>query len=163
MDPLISYWFFSFVRTGLPPLVLQRILEILTYLATNHSPVANMLFYFDPSNVSEALNAANMEKKKDKGKEKIEDVGSLNSLENIQDGDIPLRLFLKLLNQPLFLHSTTHLEQVEWTFFLVITILSWTCWLESGQPGCHNLYFSVQPKLRQPHDNILQLSFQEKQ
>ncbi|PON94002.1 Coatomer beta subunit [Trema orientale] len=98
---------------GLPPLVLQRILEILTYLATNHPPVANMLFYFDRLNVSEALSAANMENKKGKGKEKIEEGGvSMKSLENIQDGDIPLILFLKLLNQPLFLHSTTHLEQV---------------------------------------------------
>ena len=42
VDPLISYWFFSFVRIGLPPLVLLQILEILTYFATNHLPVANI-------------------------------------------------------------------------------------------------------------------------
>ncbi|GAB2297126.1 E3 ubiquitin-protein ligase upl1 [Dionaea muscipula] len=34
---------------GFPPLVLCRVLETLTYLATNHAAVANILFYFDPS------------------------------------------------------------------------------------------------------------------
>ncbi|GMN62344.1 hypothetical protein TIFTF001_031415 [Ficus carica] len=98
---------------GLPPLVLQRILEILAYLATNHSAVANMLFFFDRSNVSEVLSAANVENKKDKGKEKVEEGGfSSKSSGNPQDGDIPLILFLKLLSRPLFLHSTGHLEQV---------------------------------------------------
>lgn len=72
-----------------------------------------MLFYFDPSNVPEALSAINVETKKDKGKEIIEE-GRFSSkpLENTQDGDIPLILFLKLLNRPLFLRSTAHLEQV---------------------------------------------------
>ncbi|KAM6552582.1 hypothetical protein CsatB_013344 [Cannabis sativa] len=98
---------------GLPPLVLQRILEILNYLASNHSPVANMLFYFDRQNVSEALSTSNVENKKDKGKEKVEEGElSVKSTQTIQDGDIPLILFLKLLNQPLFLQSSTHLEQV---------------------------------------------------
>lgn len=99
--------------SGLPPLVLQRVLEILTYLATNHSAVANMLFYFDPSNVPEASTATNVETKKDKGKEIIEE-GRFSSQPHgsTQHGDIPLILFLKLLNQPLFLRSTAHLEQV---------------------------------------------------
>ncbi|EXB36051.1 E3 ubiquitin-protein ligase UPL1 [Morus notabilis] len=97
---------------GLPPLVLQRILEILTYLATNHSAVANMLFFFDNLNVSEALRTANMENK-DKGKGKVEEGGlSSKPSGNTRDGDIPLILFLKLLSRPLFLHSTVHLEQV---------------------------------------------------
>lgn len=93
--------------------MLQRVLEILTYLATNHSAVANMLFYFDPSNVPEASTATNVETKKDKGKEIIEE-GRFSSqpLGSTQHGDIPLILFLKLLNQPLFLRSTAHLEQV---------------------------------------------------
>lgn len=82
-----------------------------------------MLFYFDHSDVSEALTAANTENKKDKGKEKIEEGRfSSKSHENIENGDIPLILFLKLLNQPLFLHSTTHLEQVEWSSIVTINL-----------------------------------------
>ncbi|XVF70904.1 hypothetical protein PTKIN_Ptkin11bG0199900 [Pterospermum kingtungense] len=97
---------------GLPPLVLRRILEILTYLATNHSSVANMLFHYGPSIVSEPLSPKNSETKKDKGKEKIMDEDVSRPLGNSQEGDVPLILFLKLLNRPLFLHSTAHLEQV---------------------------------------------------
>jgi E3 ubiquitin-protein ligase HUWE1 len=97
--------------TGLPPLVLRRVLEILTYLATNHSSIANMLFYFDPSIVLEPPSPKYLETKIDKGKEKIGDGD--NSLKPLGDTDnVPLILFLKLLNRPLFLHSTTHLEQV---------------------------------------------------
>jgi E3 ubiquitin-protein ligase HUWE1 len=47
----------------------------------------------------------------DKGKEKIDDGG--DSLKPLGDtDDFPLILFLKLLNRPLFLRSTAHLEQV---------------------------------------------------
>ncbi|KAJ6966039.1 E3 ubiquitin-protein ligase UPL1 isoform X3 [Populus alba x Populus x berolinensis] len=96
---------------GLPPLVLRRILEILTYLSTNHTSIANMLFYLDPSIVSEPLSPKYLETKMDKGKEKIDDGG--DSLKPLGDADdIPLILFLKLLNRPLFLRSTAHLEQV---------------------------------------------------
>ncbi|KAK8313240.1 hypothetical protein V6Z12_D01G095700 [Gossypium hirsutum] len=101
----------SQVFDGLPPLVLRRVLEILTYLATNHSAVSNMLFHYDPSILSEPLSPQNPETKKDKGKEKIIDGDASKPLGNSQ-GDIPLILFLKLLNRPLFLLSTTHLEQV---------------------------------------------------
>ncbi|KAK9941207.1 hypothetical protein M0R45_017826 [Rubus argutus] len=98
---------------GLPPLVLRRILEILTYLATNHSAVANMLFYFDFSGVPQPLRPLNIDTKKDKGKEKIGEGGfSSKPSDNTQDGDVPLILFLKLLNRPHFLRSTAHLEQV---------------------------------------------------
>ncbi|XP_050112540.1 E3 ubiquitin-protein ligase UPL1-like isoform X1 [Malus sylvestris] len=96
---------------GLPPLVLRRILEILTYLATNHSAVANMLFFFDFSGVPESLSPIHMETKKDKGKEKIGEGGSSSKPSgNTQDVDIPLILFLKLLNRPHY--GTAHLEQV---------------------------------------------------
>ncbi|KAJ0801926.1 putative HECT domain, ubiquitin interacting, UBA-like superfamily, armadillo-like helical [Helianthus annuus] len=93
---------------GLPPLVLRRVLEILTYLATNHSSVANLLFYFDSSLVPESLN---LDKKDAKGKEKVVEGGEI-SLPVGSDGDIPILLFVKLLNQPLFLRSIAHLEQV---------------------------------------------------
>ncbi|KAJ4975986.1 hypothetical protein NE237_001092 [Protea cynaroides] len=98
---------------GLPPLVSRRILEILTYLATNHSAVANILFYFDPSLIPETPSPKDSEAKKEKGKEKIvEGMDASNELETSKKGDIPLILFLKLLNQPLFLRSSAHLEQV---------------------------------------------------
>ncbi|KAG7953992.1 hypothetical protein I3843_12G138000 [Carya illinoinensis] len=97
---------------GLPPLVLRRTFEIFTYLATNHHAVANALFYFDPSLVPESLSPICMEAKKDKGKEKIVEGLSSIPLGSSLDGDIPLILFLKLLNRPLFLRSTAHLEQV---------------------------------------------------
>ncbi|XP_068337981.1 E3 ubiquitin-protein ligase UPL1-like isoform X2 [Pyrus communis] len=96
---------------GLPPLVLRRILEILTYLATNHSAVANMLFFFDFSGVPESLSPIRMETKKDKGKEKIGEGGSSSKPSgNTQDADIPLILFLKLLDRPHY--GTADLEQV---------------------------------------------------
>ncbi|KAF9587900.1 hypothetical protein IFM89_006154 [Coptis chinensis] len=101
---------FSYI--GLPPLVSRRILEILTYLATNHSSVANILFYFDPSLISTSPNLTTSEARKEKGKEKLlEEVTSSSPLE-ISEGDIPVVLFLKLLNQPLFLRSNAHLDQV---------------------------------------------------
>ncbi|CAK7324495.1 unnamed protein product [Dovyalis caffra] len=96
---------------GLPPLVLRRILEILTYLSANHSSIADMLFYLDPSIVPEPRSPKYLETKMDKGKEKINDGG--DSLKPLGDtDDVPLILFLKLLNRPLFLRSTAHLEQV---------------------------------------------------
>ncbi|XP_023540404.1 E3 ubiquitin-protein ligase UPL1-like isoform X1 [Cucurbita pepo subsp. pepo] len=95
---------------GLPPLVLHRILEILTYLATNHSAVANMLFYFDLENVPEDLSSTCMENKK--GKEKVVEGLPSSNMKNCQAGNVPLVLFLKLLNRPLFLRSVVHLEQV---------------------------------------------------
>ncbi|KAK2967299.1 hypothetical protein RJ640_004865 [Escallonia rubra] len=98
---------------GLPPLVLRRILEILTYLSTNHSAVANLLFHCDPSLVPESSSLQYVENKKDKGKEKI--VGGEDTSDTVgssQEGDFPLILFLKLLTHPLFLRSVAHLEQV---------------------------------------------------
>ncbi|XP_047340664.1 E3 ubiquitin-protein ligase UPL1-like [Impatiens glandulifera] len=93
---------------GVPPLVMRRILEILTYLATNHSAVANILFHFDCPVIPEYSTS----KQSDKGKEKIVETGDVPGfMENLR-ADSPLALFLKLLNQPLFLHSTAHLEQV---------------------------------------------------
>ncbi|GMH25044.1 hypothetical protein Nepgr_026887 [Nepenthes gracilis] len=105
---------------GVPPLVLRRVLEILTYLATNHSSVANMLFYFDPLLLSKASNQKILEAKNDKGKEKIKEGEAFSMLENSQEGNIPLILILKLLNRPLFLRSIAHLEQVMGLLHVVI-------------------------------------------
>ncbi|CAA3019978.1 E3 ubiquitin- ligase UPL1-like [Olea europaea subsp. europaea] len=97
---------------GLPPLVLRRVLEILAYLATNHSAVASLLFYFNRSIVSESANINCSELKNDKGKEKIIEEDHLKTSASSQEGNVPLILFLRLLSQPLFLRSAAQLEQV---------------------------------------------------
>lgn len=97
---------------GLPPLVSRRILEILTYLATNHSSVADILFYLDPSLSSETSTNTQLDSQEKKGKEKICDTKGLLVAESTLKFDIPLTLFLKLLSRPLFLRSNAHLEQV---------------------------------------------------
>ncbi|KAK9156355.1 hypothetical protein Sjap_003835 [Stephania japonica] len=89
---------------GLPPLVLRRILEILTYLATSHSAVADTLFYFDSSLTSTTPNIERLEA--------AEEVGKNSLVSQASQGDIPVVLFMKLLKQPLFLRSSAHLEQV---------------------------------------------------
>lgn len=98
---------------GLPPLVLRRVLEVLTYLATNHSAVANTLFYFEPSLLPESSQKF-LETKNGKGKEKVEEgvVVASNSHGDLQEESIPLILLLKLLKCPLFRRSIAHVEQV---------------------------------------------------
>lgn len=92
--------------------MLRRILEILTYLATNHSTVANMLFRFDQSIIPESSSPFR-ETMKEKGKEKVtEGESSIKSSGSLLAMDVPLILFLKLLNRPLFSRSTAHLEQL---------------------------------------------------
>lgn len=91
----------------------RRILEILTYLATNHLAVANILFYFDIPSAPESLSPVHLETKKERGKEKIIDgMTTLDQPDISLNRDIPLILFLKLLRRPLFLRSSAHLEQV---------------------------------------------------
>ncbi|XP_072964095.1 E3 ubiquitin-protein ligase UPL1-like isoform X2 [Typha angustifolia] len=99
---------------GLPPLVSRRLLEILTYLASNHSSVADILFYFDPPSTSNSPSTIDTEiTRVDKGKENIfETKSSLGVLEASSKYRTPLLLFLKLLSTPLFLRSSAHLEQV---------------------------------------------------
>ncbi|KAH9607668.1 hypothetical protein KSS87_011637, partial [Heliosperma pusillum] len=102
----------SNVVYGLPPLVLRRVLEILSYLATNHSAVADTLFYFERS-LLPPFTEKLVETKKGKGKEKVEEIGAtLNFIEGSEEGSIPLVLLLKLLNRPLFRRSIAHIEQV---------------------------------------------------
>lgn len=92
-------------------MVLRRILEILTYLATNHSAVANMLFYFDSSILSGFPSIGYLDSKSYKGKEKVAE-GVLADLSRDSVDNVPLVVFLKLLDRPLSTQSTTHLEQV---------------------------------------------------
>lgn len=97
---------------GLPPLVSRRLLEILTYLATNHSSVANILFYFDSSLTSDCPTSDLVDVEGEKSKENLLEEKDLSDVESSSKSDIPIILFLKLLNRPLFLRSSAHLEQV---------------------------------------------------
>uniref|UniRef100_A0A0D9XBN6 HECT-type E3 ubiquitin transferase n=1 Tax=Leersia perrieri TaxID=77586 RepID=A0A0D9XBN6_9ORYZ len=86
---------------GLPPLVTRRLLEVLTYLASNHPSVAGLLVYFDPS-------SSNCKH----GKETSQEVSQQDIMQKSCEGYTPILLFLKLLNKPLFLRSRVYLEQV---------------------------------------------------
>ncbi|OVA20116.1 Ubiquitin-associated domain/translation elongation factor EF-Ts [Macleaya cordata] len=126
---------------GLPPLVSRRLLEILTYLATNHPEVAHILFYFDPPSIPDSPTSIHSEPKKEKGKEKIlEGTASPNPPETSRKGDIPLILLLKLLNRPLFLRSNAHLEQVMGLLQVVVNkaALKVEYQTHSGQPAANS-------------------------
>ena len=99
--------------SGVPPLVLRRVLEILTYLATNHSGVASLLFHFESSTIPDFAHTNQSEGKNAKGKEKIT-AGEHHVYvsESSENKDVPLILLLRLLSEPLFLRSIAHLEQV---------------------------------------------------
>ncbi|XP_010542518.1 PREDICTED: E3 ubiquitin-protein ligase UPL1-like isoform X2 [Tarenaya hassleriana] len=102
----------SQLLNGVPPLVFRRVLEVLTYMATNHSAVADMLFYFDSSLISR-LSGPNPSGDEDKGEETAtERIIPVKSVTQSWDLEIPLVLFLKLLSRPLLLQSTSHLGQV---------------------------------------------------
>ena len=103
------------VLAGVPPLVSRRVLEILTYLARNHSHVANLLLFLEPAGPSSTIAAEiSPQKVKEKGKAKLVDgvAPTVVPGEPKAKGEIPLILLLKLLNQPLYSRSSAHLEQV---------------------------------------------------
>ncbi|PSS17338.1 E3 ubiquitin-protein like [Actinidia chinensis var. chinensis] len=91
---------------GVPPLVSRRVLETLTYLARNHPYVAKILLQLklplpllqDSENLDKARGKAVME-------DAIEG-------KNQQEGYFSIALLLSLLNQPLYLRSIAHLEQL---------------------------------------------------
>ncbi|CAN6195336.1 unnamed protein product [Urochloa humidicola] len=95
----------SYSANGLPPLVTRRLLEILTYLASNHPSVADLLVYFNPS---ASLNSLTLQHSKERSQESP----SLDMKQPSSEGYTPILLFLKLLNKPLFLRSRVYLEQV---------------------------------------------------
>ncbi|CAN6217066.1 unnamed protein product [Urochloa humidicola] len=95
----------SYSANGLPPLVTRRLLEILTYLASNHPSVADLLVYFNPS---ASLNSLTLQHSKEISQESP----SLDMKQPSSEGYTPILLFLKLLNKPLFLRSRVYLEQV---------------------------------------------------
>ncbi|XP_043711874.1 E3 ubiquitin-protein ligase UPL2-like [Telopea speciosissima] len=91
---------------GVPPLVSRRVLETLTYLARNHLFVAKLLLQLElpqpPVNESDSSEQA-------RGKAVMRD--EIESKQH-QNGDFSIVLLLSLLNQPLYLRSIAHLEQL---------------------------------------------------
>ncbi|KAJ1697814.1 hypothetical protein LUZ63_006326 [Rhynchospora breviuscula] len=81
--------------TGLPPLVLRQLLEILKFLASSHPAVADILSCSDPQSSNS-----------------VEKDGEEDKIVNSDSRETPLMLFLKLLNTPLFLRSRVYLELV---------------------------------------------------
>ncbi|KAL1349596.1 hypothetical protein HN51_026113 [Arachis hypogaea] len=90
---------------GVPPLLSRRILETLTNLARNHPYVAKILLQQrlpypaikEQDNASDARGKAVMV---------VEDVDKSN------EGYVSIAMLLRLLNQPLYLRSIAHLEQL---------------------------------------------------
>ncbi|XP_026661935.2 E3 ubiquitin-protein ligase UPL2-like isoform X2 [Phoenix dactylifera] len=90
---------------GVPPIVSRRILETLTYLARHHLNVAKLLLHLElaqpPLHKADASDqghgkAVIMEEDKPEDKK----------------GDFAIALLLSLLNQPLYMRSVAHLEQL---------------------------------------------------
>ncbi|KAF3795858.1 E3 ubiquitin-protein ligase [Nymphaea thermarum] len=74
---------------GVPPMVSRRVLETLTYLTKNHPQVSS-----------------------DRGRGKAIMGCEEPASEQYQKGDVGIVLLLSLLNQPLYLRSVAHLEQL---------------------------------------------------
>ncbi|KAM7259413.1 hypothetical protein ACFE04_015154 [Oxalis oulophora] len=90
---------------GIPPLVSRRVLETLTYLARNHPYVAKILLQF-------RLPSAEP-KERDQGRGKAVMLSDDSGVDkNQREGYMSIALLLSLLNQPLYLRSIAHLEQL---------------------------------------------------
>ena len=89
----------------MPPLVSRRILESLTYLARNHPNVARLLLHLELPRLQ--AHAA------DQGRGKAIAVMEEDNTD-VKKGDLSIVLLLSLLNQPLYLRSVSHLEQVNY-------------------------------------------------
>lgn len=95
-------------------MVSRRILETLTYLARNHPLVAKILLQLrlslpslqEPENIDQA-----------RGKSVMVEGCEIEGKQQ-EKGYISIMLLLSLLNQPLYLRSIAHLEQV--MFFLLM-------------------------------------------
>ncbi|ONK77230.1 uncharacterized protein A4U43_C02F4420 [Asparagus officinalis] len=90
---------------GVPPLLSRRILETLTYLARNHEYVAKLLLNIEiPRLVLCDLEMSNQ----GRGKALIMEEDEPED----KKGDFSIVLLISLLNQPLYMRSVAHLEQL---------------------------------------------------
>lgn len=89
----------------MPPLVSRRVLETLTYLARSHPNVAKLLLFLEFPCPSRRRSEYDQRR----GKAIL-----------LEDGEeqkaFALVLLLTLLNQPLYMRSVAHLEQVNYFF-----------------------------------------------
>ncbi|CAH8357182.1 unnamed protein product [Eruca vesicaria subsp. sativa] len=94
---------------GVPPLVSRRVLETLTYLARNHMYVAKILLQ---SRLS--LPSLQGSEPSDKARGKAVVVSDDDNMGRTQQEpeSVAFALLLSLLNQPLYLRSVAHLEQL---------------------------------------------------
>ena len=94
----------------MPPLVSRRVLETLTYLARSHPNVAKLLLFLEFPSPSRCRTEALDQRR---GKAVVED--------SEEQKAFALVLLLTLLNQPLYMRSVAHLEQVkEFSLFLLL-------------------------------------------
>ncbi|CAI8585799.1 unnamed protein product [Vicia faba] len=93
---------------GVPPLLSRRVLETLTYLARNHLYVANNLLQsrLPYPEIKEQSNASDARGKAVMVVEDEVNIGESN------EGYVSIAVLLGLLNQPLYLRSIAHLEQL---------------------------------------------------
>ncbi|KAL1540220.1 HECT-type E3 ubiquitin transferase [Salvia divinorum] len=96
---------------GVPPLVSRRALETLTYLARNHPLVAKLLL---------ELRLPQFKKSSSSDEERGKSVMLLDEQKEYPEGQASFTLLLSLLNQPLYLRSVAHLEQLLNLFDVVI-------------------------------------------
>ncbi|XP_031479304.1 E3 ubiquitin-protein ligase UPL1-like [Nymphaea colorata] len=90
---------------GVPPMVSRRVLETLTYLTKNHPQVARLLLHHQLLKPSSQVSS-------DRGRGKAIMGSEEPASEQYQKGDVGIVLLLSLLNQPLYLRSVAHLEQL---------------------------------------------------
>ncbi|KAH7524790.1 hypothetical protein FEM48_Zijuj06G0156500 [Ziziphus jujuba var. spinosa] len=95
---------------GVPPLVSRRVLETLTYLARNHPYVAKILLQFKLPLPSSQESKNMVDQTSGKAVMVVDDNGQNKSVD--QGGYLSIALLLGLLNQPLYLRSIAHLEQL---------------------------------------------------
>ncbi|XP_073006653.1 E3 ubiquitin-protein ligase UPL2-like [Typha latifolia] len=90
---------------GVPPLVSRRILETLTYLARNHPNVAKLLLHLELPHPTACQAEAS-----DQGRGKA--IIMEEDKPEDKRGVLAIVLLLSLLNQPLYMRSVAHLEQL---------------------------------------------------
>ncbi|CAF2040693.1 unnamed protein product, partial [Brassica napus] len=93
---------------GVPPLVSRRVLETLTYLARNHIYVAKILLQ---SRLSLPSLQGSVPSDKARGKAVVVSDDHMSRTQQ-EPESVAFALLLSLLNQPLYLRSVAHLEQL---------------------------------------------------
>ncbi|CAF1725957.1 unnamed protein product [Brassica napus] len=95
-------------QQGVPPLVSRRVLETLTYLARNHIYVAKILLQ---SRLSLPSLQGSVPSDKARGKAVVVSDDHMSRTQQ-EPESVAFALLLSLLNQPLYLRSVAHLEQL---------------------------------------------------